>query len=117
MVWEQLASQLTSLVGEDGFDMLYARSVVLARVTFPWLELSAQPVQASPEFAAFPRFAKLQSSFDGQSATDGMAANSQLLITFTDIMAALIGEELTISALRSAWGHVVDQQFKGKKNG
>jgi len=33
------------------------------------------------------------------------AANSLLLIKFTDILASLIGEGLTTSILRSAWGN------------
>ncbi len=111
LLWEQLATQLISLIGEDGFVTLYDRSVVLAKAIFPWLELSAQPMQISH------RFAELRSSLDGQSAAAANAANSLLLITFTDIIAALIGEEMSINTLHSAWGHVVDKQVKGQKNG
>ena len=112
LVWEQMANQLIPLIGEDGFAMLTTRSVVLTQPAFPWLKVSAQPLQTSKMFA------ELSSSFNGQSPANANAANSQLLITFTDIMASLIGEELTINTLRSAWGHVVvKQQDKGKKNG
>ena len=112
LVWEQMAKQLVSLIGEDGFAMLYTRSVVLTQPAFPWLSASAQLLSASN------RFVELNSSFNGQSPTNAHAANSQLLIAFTDIVASLIGEELTINTLRSAWGHiVVKQQNKGKKNG
>jgi len=36
-LWEQMATQITSIVGEDGFNSLYTRSVLLTRSTFPWL--------------------------------------------------------------------------------
>ena len=44
--------------------------------------------------------------FEGQTTAQISAANCLLLITFTDILASLIGEELTISILRLAWSNV-----------
>ncbi|MFD2271188.1 hypothetical protein ACFS07_08755 [Undibacterium arcticum] len=44
------------------------------------------------------------------------AANSLLLITFTDILTSLIGEQLTTNILRSAWGNdASDRAGKGFK--
>jgi len=43
-------------------------------------------------------------SLEGQTPAQVSDANSLLLITFTDILAALIGEQLTTRILRSAWG-------------
>ncbi len=40
-----------------------------------------------------------------QTPTQISEANSLLLITFTDILASLIGEQLTTTILRSAWGN------------
>ena len=39
-VWEQMAIQIILIVGEDGFNALYARSLFLAQSTFP----RSQPV-------------------------------------------------------------------------
>jgi len=97
-LWEQMATQIISLVGEGGFNSLYARSVFLTQSTFPWLTASALSPQADH------RFAQLKTSFEGQTPAEVHAANRLLLITFTDILAALIGEQLTTRILRLAWG-------------
>lgn len=98
-LWEQMAAQIISIVGEGGFNSLYTRSVFLTQSTFPWLAASALSPQAEH------RFAQLKISFEGQTPAEASAANSLLLLTFTDILAALIGEQLTTSILRSAWGN------------
>jgi len=96
--WDRIATQIIAVVGEGGFNSLFARSVFLTEYTFPWLAA----VLLSPQDDY--RFAKLKMSFEGQTLEDAKASNSLLLITFTDIMASLIGEHLTIRLMRSAWG-------------
>ena len=98
-LWEQMATQITSIVGEDGFNSLYTRSVLLTLSTFPWLAAASLSPQTDHQFA------ELKISLEGQTPKQASAANSLLLITFTDILASLIGEDLTIHILRSAWGN------------
>ncbi len=108
-MWEQVATQIISIVGEDGFNSLYVRSVFLTRSTFPWLAADSVLPQTDH------RFAELKKSFEGQAQAN--EANILLLITFTDILASLIGEELTSSILRSAWGNdASDRAGKEFKN-
>ncbi|MHB1092610.1 hypothetical protein [Thiobacillus sp.] len=96
--WEKLATEIISIVGEAGFNSLYERSVLLAQSTFPWLPACPSPPQAGSLFAEFRmRLAE-------QTPAHAREANSLLLTTFTDILASLIGEQLTASILRSAWG-------------
>lgn len=97
-LWEQMATQIISIVGEDGFNSLYARSVFLAQPTFPWLPAS------SPSPENDQRFAELKKGLEGQTPSQAREANSLLLLTFTGILAALIGEPLTTRILWSAWG-------------
>ncbi|MDO9049550.1 MAG: hypothetical protein Q7U66_17670 [Methylobacter sp.] len=97
-LWEQMATQIISIVGEGGFNALYARSVFLTQSTFYWLAVSSLSAQADY------RFAELKMSFEGQTPVQVGEANSLLLINFTDILASLIGEQLTTSILHSAWG-------------
>lgn len=97
-LWEQMATQLIALVGEGGFNSLYARSVFLTRLTFPWLAAGALPPQADQPFAG------LKTSLEGHTPAQAGEANRLLLITFTDILASLIGEQLTNNILRMAWG-------------
>lgn len=99
ILWEQMATQIISVVGEGGFNALYARSVFLTQTTFPWLAACILSPQADY------RFAELKTALEGQAPAQASAANSLLLITFTDILVSLIGEQLTTNILHSAWGH------------
>jgi hypothetical protein len=98
-LWEQMAAQIISIVGEDGFNSLYARSVFLAQPTYPWLAAN------SPSPQTDQRFAELKKHLEGQTPSQAREANSLLLLTFTGILAALIGEPLTTRILRTAWGN------------
>lgn len=103
-LWEQMATQIISLVGEGGFHSLYARSLFLAQSTFPWIDASALSPRADHRFAA------LKMCLEGQTSAQASAANTLLLITFTDIVASLIGEQLTTRILRLAWGGDVSHE-------
>jgi hypothetical protein len=98
-LWEQMAIEITSIVGESGFNSLYSRSIFLTQSTFPWLAASSK----SPLIDQ--RFAELKKDFEGQAPAQASEANYLLLITFTDILASLIGEQLTTTILSSAWGN------------
>lgn len=109
--WEQMAAQIISIVGEDGFNSLYERSIFLTQPTFPWLATSLHPPQADQ------RFAELKMSFKGQTPAQISEANALLLITFTDILASLIGEPLTTRILSLAWNtDISDRTGKEFKN-
>ncbi len=97
-LWERLAADLISIIGEGGFDSLYARSIHLAGANFPWLML------CSPAEQSGARFAQLKICLEGQDGSDVGEASIALLSKFIDILALLIGEPLTTSILRSAWG-------------
>jgi hypothetical protein len=111
LVWEQLSTQIISIVGIGGFNSLYARSIYLSQQSFPWLEdciLSAQSGH---------RFVDLKKCLEGQTAEHAIAANNLLLITLTDIMASIIGDQLTNNILHTAWGDVaLDKNGKELKN-
>ena len=110
-LWVQLATQIISIAGKGGFSSLYARSVFLTQSTFPWLAASS----LSPQTDC--RFAELKKSFEGQPPAQASEANSLLLITFTGILASLIGEQLTTSILRLDWGDdALDRAGKEFKN-
>lgn len=96
--WQKLADEIISIVGEAGFNSLYERSLHLAQSAFPWLPPCPSP-SPTPH-----RFAELGARLADQTTDHARAANSLLLTTFTDILASLIGEQLTASILRSAWG-------------
>ena len=111
-LWEQMASQILPIIGEAGFNSLYARSVFLTQATFPWLAAE------SPSNQTEHRFAELKRCLDGQTPAQASAANRLLLITFTDILASLIGEQLTTHILHAAWRNSTsdkaDKEFKNE---
>lgn len=100
--WEKLADEIISIVGEAGFNSLYERSVHLAQSSFPWLPPSALPSQPSQA----SRFLELGVRLAEQTPAHAIAAHWLLLTLFTDILASLIGEQLTSSILRTAWGNI-----------
>jgi hypothetical protein len=111
-VWERLATQIVALVGEAGFDSLYARSVYLVQSSYPWL---TEPVQTP---GTMRRFDGLRAHLEAQAPELASAANRLLLSTFTDTLASLIGGALTHRVLNSAWGPLApDATLKGKNNG
>lgn len=97
-LWEQLATELVSIIGEVGFQSLYSRSLHLTSKTFPWLLLDL------PSQGIDSRFASLKTRLEGQDSKTASEASIALLSTFIDILGSLIGELLTTSILRSAWG-------------
>ncbi|HET9113173.1 MAG TPA: hypothetical protein VFN66_04825 [Burkholderiales bacterium] len=110
-LWESMASEIISIVGTGGFMSLYARSLHLVRPSFSWLVAEAASADKSH------RFAQLKTSLAGQTPEQASAANIMLLITFTDILAALIGDPLTTSILGTAWGNTAsDTADKESKN-
>lgn len=98
-LWEPLAIQIISIVGEGGVTALYARTLFLTQKTYPWLETRPQP------FSTNNRFADLKQVFEDQPVAQVIEANSLLLITLTDILASLIGESLINHILHLAWCH------------
>lgn len=97
-LWQCLASELIAIIGDGGFQSLYARSVYLNIASFSWLT-PVHPAQGSDA-----RFAGLQKDLEGQEVSQAGEASITLLITFIDILAVLIGDLLTASILHAAWG-------------
>ncbi|MFZ1548636.1 MAG: hypothetical protein WAT12_16325 [Candidatus Nitrotoga sp.] len=103
-LWEQMATEVISIVGEGGFNSLYTRSIFLTQSTFPWVAASSKLLLTDQ------RFAELKKDFEAQTPAQASEANCLLLITFTDILASLIGEQLTTTILSSAWGNNASSQ-------
>ena len=97
-LWEKMATQIISIVGEDGFNSLYARSLFLSQAKFPWLSTSSLTSNA------VHRFEGLKTTLEGQAPAQAVDANTLLLITFIEILSLLIGVQLTSHILQLAWG-------------
>ena len=97
-LWEKLAVELVSLIGDGGFQSVYLRSGMLAAVRYPWLVLDSSPRQADLQFT------ELRRSLEGRDLAEAGEASVVLLGTFLDILTSLIGELLMTNILHSAWG-------------
>ncbi|MBC7445248.1 MAG: hypothetical protein H7273_07225 [Polaromonas sp.] len=102
-LWEQLAPELISIIGEGGFQPLYARSVRLAGKNHPWL----LPCAVKP--VADNRFADLAACLQTQDILDVQQASLDLFTIFLDLLVSLIGEKLTTHLLHSAWSHKITE--------
>jgi hypothetical protein len=90
--WEVLARKFGTLVGQDGVNLIFGRSLDRVRPHYPWLPPSKQTQLTS-----------LQDIYSQQSAADAVAANSALFDAFINLLATLIGAGLTVQFLRSAF--------------
>jgi hypothetical protein len=87
----RLYASLSKLVGTHGFDVLLARSLVLARRTHPWLD----GVVAGPGGV-------LTGILEcGQSPKSMEVAVVEIVSSFVELLAALIGEGLALRLLDS----------------
>lgn len=101
--WDKLADEIISIVGEAGFASLYERTLHLAQSTFPWLAPDSSPLRPPPNSH---RFEELGMRLANQTPAHAREAHSLMLTIFTDILASLIGEQLTASMLLAAWGNI-----------
>lgn len=99
--WRQLAEQLCPIIGDGGFMALYLRSLHVARSRYGCLP-QHDDIPAGAAFAALEQALR-------ECAPDAAAgASTALLCTFIDTLTLLIGELLTTSIVRDAWGDDVE---------
>ena len=97
--WERVASQFAPLIGEGGVGALYARSLHLTRSKFPWLAVPEEPRRTDGPYT------DLKVSLERREASEAREAISALMITFAELLTALIGETLATRILQSGWTH------------
>lgn len=98
--WHQLARQLCPIIGDGGFMALYLRSLHVARNQYNWLP-QHDTIPAGAAFAALDQALRECPAAAGSAST-------ALLCIFIDTLILLIGELLTTSILREAWGDDVE---------
>ena len=96
--WVEVAVRLAPIVGEQGFRVLYKRSLHVTASTFPWLA----PAQTPP---ADSSFADLRLRLERETPAHAEEASRALFATFTRLLNALIGEALTTRLLASVPRH------------
>ncbi|MDR3670922.1 MAG: hypothetical protein P4L36_08760 [Holophaga sp.] len=94
-LWRDLALCLAPMIGTGGFDALFLRSLHLTLPAFPWL--AGEPAERPVSLAGLR--ARLESS-DPDAAAEASLA---MLVTFTDLLAIMIGQSLTDRLLDPVW--------------
>ena len=93
-----LASSLSHLIGEDGFESLLNRSVRRVTKQFIWLRFDAAARASDPEFEA------MRLCFMEQDQAQVRAASIALFQTLMEILSSLVGVHLTTLILTTALG-------------
>ena len=94
--WRKLFRKFNPLIGPLSTDLLFARSLSTHEASFPWLPRVA-PSAARTALDAFER------SLESRPTEDIAAVNRALLLTYTTIVAELIGVGLATKFLDAAF--------------
>lgn len=92
--WDEVAVRLTPIIGDQGFRVLYKRSLHVTATSLPWFSQAQTPSDDSP-------FADLSLRLERMSPAQAEEAGRALFATFTRLLGALIGEALTAHLLAS----------------
>lgn len=94
--WREIERSLSPVIGAGGVAALCKRAVHLAARDHPSLATHAGQVRNCDVDA-------LQATLGAQTPDTAVAAGAAVLIQFNDLLAKLVGADLTERLLRSAW--------------
>jgi hypothetical protein len=94
--WVRLRAQLSTLIGDNGFNALFGRAARLAAPQYDCLALDPTPKNGDELFAV------LAQRLGATDAATQCAANEALMDAFTRQLTGLIGAALTARLLASA---------------
>jgi hypothetical protein len=95
--WRLVAEQLAPVIGARGLDALFSRALHQTCAVFPWLDVAVyRGGSASP-------LPSLRVCLAAQQPSIAAEASFTLLLTFTELLATLIGDSLTTRLLGPVW--------------
>jgi len=97
--WRLLEAQLLPVIGARGLDVLFRRALHQTTTAFPWLAIA---VDRGGSAGPLPSLMACLAAQHTAAAAEGAYA---LLLTFTELLATLIGESLTERLLAPVWAH------------
>jgi len=97
-VWRNADRALRPVIGSRGVVALFNRSAHVAASVHPWLAQAGQDPAAPLDLDA------LQALFAAHGAMQSLAAGNHLLDQLRRLLEHLIGDRLTETLLRTAWG-------------
>ena len=96
-ILQQIAAQLTPVIGLRGVDALFRRSLHLTSTFLPWLTQS----EASDDSTVL--LAGLKAGLAELEPNAAIEASHALLMNFTKLLTSLIGKSLTERLLSQVW--------------
>jgi hypothetical protein len=95
--YKQLADRAARIIGDDGVNAIYTRSLHLVQKDFPWLP-PAVPADADRVPAE-----ELRAALEGQDPSVIAQAVEALVLNFGDLLVTLIGNPLAMRLFQDAW--------------
>ena len=95
-LWNTMATALGKVIGDDGFELLFFRSLYQFHTFYPWMAACKHDGMRSVDH--------LTACLATQPLADAEEASIALLLDFTVTLNILIGELVTNRILHTAWG-------------
>ena len=95
--YDDLTRVSVRMIGQVGTDALTGRTLYLLQRKFEWLTATREPGEWTGPFA------QIASGLKSQPPAAGMEAAAEIFTTLAGVIAALIGESLTLHILQEAW--------------
>lgn len=96
-LWLEIDRALSPIIGHRGVAALYNRSLKVTAAIHPWLAVGHHDVMAAVDATG------LRSALAQRAADQAAAGGSALFHTFHELLASLVGAELTDQLLGSVW--------------
>jgi len=96
-IWHQVSARLAPVIGARGVDALFSRSLQLTSAAFPWLAIIGENMESADLLA------NIETRLAWREPETALEVSYTLLVTFTELMATLIGESLTGRLLDPVW--------------
>jgi hypothetical protein len=98
-IWTQMVTRLAPVIGVRGVDVIFRRALHLTQNDFAWLALAGGAEKGDADLLATIK--ERLESCEPEVATE---ASYTLLVTFTELLTALIGESLVGRLFDPVWG-------------
>lgn len=96
-IWLQMSGLLAPVIGAQGVEVLFRRSLRLTGNAFPWLAITGDSQDSSALLA------NIQARLAGRAVIEATEGGYTLLVTFVELLTSLIGEPLTGRMLKPVW--------------
>lgn len=96
-VWHGVTTALEPVVGTRGADALFERTLKMTSVSYPRLALTLPEADCAISSTSF------RALFKGEDATSALETSFAMLVTFTELLASLVGMSLTHRLLEPVW--------------